>query len=239
MKLKSSENVCKEQNRSRLFNGIARHYDRMNDLFSFMTHHYWRKVLIEKAHDKEESMILDLCTGTADVALALSRKKKQCHIFGCDYSFLMLQEAQNKIVRGKAQEKIQLVLADGLNMPFDDQTFDVIFNSFGLRNEADIPQALREMKRVCKPGGEINVLEFNSHPHKLISHLYRWYLSCVIPSLAKGFIHDSAPYRYLADSVKEFLTLEEMVACLKKENYSNIKTISLTGGIAVIYRANV
>ncbi len=213
----------------RLFGTIARRYDLANHLLSGGLDLFWRRKAVTIVRAWAPQTILDLATGSGDLALALARVCPQAEIVGVDFCLPMLEEARRKGVKN-------LVQADGMKMPFAAASFDVLTIAFGLRNMESWPVALAEMARVLRPGGHLLVLDF-SVPRAPFRGLYRFYLHRILPHLATLLTGEKAAYEYLGDSIETFPQGEAMCALLKEAGFAEPRCLPLTGGIVSLYTA--
>jgi demethylmenaquinone methyltransferase/2-methoxy-6-polyprenyl-1,4-benzoquinol methylase len=193
-------------------------------------------MLVECAGVNPGEKILDVCTGTGDLAIRFARSDKSCEITGIDFSEKMLQLARDKIEKKGLNGKIKLLQGDALHLPFEDESFDIVSIGFGLRNLTDRKGGILEMARILRKGGRILILEF-APPRKNIFGLgYNVYLKTVIPVIGGIVSGSMSAYRYFTSSVAGFLQPEEIVELMESVGLKNIMTKSLTGGIAYIYR---
>lgn len=213
----------------RMFDRIARRYDLANHLLSGGIDFWWRHRAAELVRQWRPARVLDLATGSGDLALAIARKLPQAEVTGVDFSPEMLA-----IARAKGLERI--VLADALNLPFPDGSFDCVTVAFGLRNMADWGAALREMARVTAPSGHLLVLEF-SLPRGAVQPLYRLYLHRGVPILAALVTGQKDAYQYLAASIEKFPSGHEMTKLIDGHGFVQAGARSLSGGIASMYSA--
>ncbi len=213
-----------------LFSRIARRYDVTNSLLSGGLDHHWRRILAGWVQGRRPGRILDLATGSGVLAERLARSVPGASIVGADFCLPMLREAW----RGRGQRA--LVVADGLNLPFADASFDLVTIAFGLRNMASWPRALSEMRRVLRPGGGVAVLDF-SLPQGLLRAPYRWYLHRVLPRLAGFVTREPAGYVYLGESIENFPSGDAMKGLLTQAGFIQATARSLTGGIVSLYTA--
>ena len=188
---------------------------------------FWRRHAGRIVRAWQPGMILDLATGSGDVALTLRQFCPEAQIVGADFCVPMLAEAQKKGFR-------DVVAADGLALPFADATFDVVTVAFGLRNMASWSGALHEMHRVLKPGGHVLVLDFSVPPVPL-RWAYRPYLHHVLPRIAGALTGEKAAYEYLGDSIERFPAGAAMCALMETEGFQNADCEPLTGGIVSLY----
>ena len=212
-----------------MFSSIARRYDLANHLLSGgFDFHWWRRAArIVRGWNPER--VLDLATGSGDLALRVQAACPDAVLVGADFCHPMLLEARRKGVP-------RLVVADGLRLPFADAAFDAVTISFGLRNMESWPRALAEMARVLRPGGHLLVLDFSVPPPPL-RWIYRPYLHHVLPRLAAWIAGDKAAYDYLADSIEAFPRGDAMCALLRDAGLADATCEPLTGGIVSLYTA--
>ena len=212
-----------------MFDRVAPRYDLANHLLSGGVDFLWRARAARIVGDWQCRRVLDLATGSGDLALALQSRLPNAEITAADFSEGMLAIARSKGVR-------RTVVADGLALPFADGSFDGVTIAFGLRNMADWALALREMARVLEIGGHLLVLDF-SMPAEFIRPAYRFYLHRVLPKLAAIVTGQQQAYEYLGASIEEFpsgVTMEEL---LRSSGFNSPESQPLTGGVATIYTA--
>ncbi len=212
-----------------MFNRIARRYDFANHLLSGGCDFWWRHRASEIVRQWHPSRLLDLATGSGDLALALQRKLPAAAITAADFSPEMLAIASRKGVTNT-------VVADALALPFADQSFEAVTVAFGLRNMADWDSALAEMARVLMPGGHLLVLDF-SLPHGLLGRVYRLYLHHCLPLVAGLVTGERQAYDYLGDSIERFPAGAHMLELIERNGFRSVKELRLTGGVATIYVA--
>ena len=212
-----------------MFSRIARRYDLANHLLSGGADFLWRRRAVRIVEEWRPRQILDLATGSGDLALALQRHVPEAAITAADFSPEMLTVARGKGVR-------ETVLADALQLPFPDASFDCVTVAFGLRNMSDWNLALREMHRVLRASGHLLVLDF-SIPTGLLRPAYRFYLHRCLPILASLVTGQKAAYDYLGGSIEEFPSGDEMLRLIETSGFGTVSAHSLTGGIATIYTA--
>lgn len=221
----------------RMFGRIAPWYDLLNHLLSLNVDTHWRRALTRLAPPTPGRPVLDVCTGTGDLALELDRAAKgRCPVTGSDFVPEMLAIAGKKAAKRKAADRVTFVQADAQALPFPDDHFDLVTVSFGLRNVTDTHKGLAEMARVAAPGGRVAVLEFSRPRGKVLGPLYQWYFRRVLPRvgnlLAKN--EDSA-YKYLPESVLTFPDGEDLAAMMRQHGLKDVWFKPLTFGIATLY----
>jgi len=215
-----------------MFGSIAPRYDLANHLLSCGIDFYWRKRVAEIVASWRPNKVVDLATGTGDLALALQRKMPQAKIIGADFSEEMLEIAKHKGVR-------QTMLADAMRLPFDDASVDCVTVAFGLRNMEDYGGALREMARVLKPHGHLLVLEFSLPRMSILRAVYRFYLHRCLPLLGSFLTKKKSAYDYLGDSIEQFPNGHAMLRLMESSGLNHASAEPLTGGIVTIYTATV
>jgi len=212
-----------------MFGRIARRYDLANHVLSGGADFLWRRRAAKIIEGWQPRRVLDLATGSGDLALAIQRRLPEATIVAADFSPEMLEVARRKGVR-------ETVLADALQLPFETESFDCVTAAFGLRNMADWSAALREMSRVLRSGGHLLILDF-SLPTGALRPAYRFYLHRCLPILASLVTGQKAAYDYLGGSIEKFPCGGEMVELIEKNGFATASAEPLTGGIATIYTA--
>lgn len=212
------------------FAGIARRYVLANHVLSLGIDILWRKKTARLAAARQPRLILDLATGSGDLAQALAAACPQARVLGADFSVPMMREAQ-------VRDFHQLVAADGTALPFQDAAFDLLTVAFGLRNMASWPIALGEMHRVLRPGGALMVLDFSLPTLPVIRPLYLFYLKRVMPRIAGWITGQRAAYEYLCSSVERFPSGVEMEKLILSCGFKTVRSHPLSLGIATLYVA--
>ena len=214
----------------KMFGSIARRYDLANHLLSCGIDFYWRRRAAEIVAGWRPHRIADLATGTGDLALALQKKLPDAEIVGVDFLPEMLDLAQRKGVR-------QVVLADAMNLPFGDASFDCVTIAFGLRNLENWGAALTEMSRALRTSGRLLVLEFSLPTTPILRAIYRFYLHRCLPLLGSFLTGKKTAYDYLGDSIEEFPGGNAMCQLMQANGFARPTFEPLTGGIVTIYTA--
>ncbi|MBX7167232.1 MAG: bifunctional demethylmenaquinone methyltransferase/2-methoxy-6-polyprenyl-1,4-benzoquinol methylase UbiE [Pirellulales bacterium] len=219
-----------------MFGQIASRYDLLNHLLSLNTDRYWRW-RTTRALSNQAGPVLDLCTGTGDLALAFYRATTaDTPIVGADFCHEMLVIGREKGQRAGTNGRLTFVEADAQHLPFPDATFGIVTVAFGLRNVTDTDQGLREMARVCRPGGKVAVLEFSQPSIQPFRALYGWYFRNVLPRIGQLLASNShEAYRYLPESVGEFPSGEALLERMRAAGLSQVVHHPLTLGIATLY----
>lgn len=212
-----------------MFDGIAPRYDAANHLLSGGIDFYWRWRAARTVAKWNARRVLDLATGSGDLALAIQQRIPKAEVTGADFSSEML-------ARAHAKGLTRTVVADALALPFADGSFDCVTVAFGLRNMSDWAAALREMSRVLSGGGHVLVLDF-SLPHPLFRPVYRIYLHHCLPALAALITRRRDAYEYLAASIEGFPSGAAMTRLMEANGFVCVKATPLTGGVATMYTA--
>ena len=219
-----------------LFAAIATKYDLLNHLLSLSIDRRWRKELVRRAGAKPDDRILDLCTGTGDVAIRFARNNQVGEIVGVDLSEEMLRLAKRKAMNGGLAKRIRFLRGDAVNLPFDDDHFDIVAIAFGLRNIGHHQRGICEMVRVLKRGGQLLILEFSPPGHDLSGVCYRLCLKTIIPAVGGIMSGSSRAYRHLSSSIASFPGPDEIIALMETEGLKKLRAQRLTRGIAYLYR---
>jgi demethylmenaquinone methyltransferase/2-methoxy-6-polyprenyl-1,4-benzoquinol methylase len=229
--------LSKEQAVQRMFSSIARRYDLNNSLLSLGLHHRWKRDAVAGAGLGNGDRALDLCTGTADLALLMAKRVGPTgHVIGLDFNEAMLEIGKQKVREAGFSDRVTLTLDNALSLPFQDRSFDAVTVAFGVRNVADLGLAFREMFRVLKTGGRIVCLEFSRPTSPVLERLYRLYSFWFLPYLGKIVSGDrTGVYRYLPASILEFPDQETLVRLIQESGFKDVRYQNLTGGIVAIH----
>ncbi len=224
----------KKEDVRNMFDDISNRYDFLNHFLSFGIDFWWRRKLISLLSVKQPQNILDVATGTGDLAIALAKLNPR-KITGIDISEKMLTIARDKVIRKNLNKIISFETGDAENIPFTDNSFDAVTVAFGVRNYENLLMGLKEMNRVLKQGGTMMILEFSQPQANLFSQLYRIYSERIIPFIGKLISKHKHAYQYLPESVAAFPAGKDFLEILKEAGLKNNREYSLTGGIATIY----
>lgn len=224
----------KKEQVAEMFNNISKKYDFLNHFLSLGIDITWRKKAVRMLAADKPKLILDIATGTGDFAieaLALNPDK----IIGVDISEGMLAEGRKKLKKRKLDDRIELQTGDSERLLFEDNKFDAVIVSFGVRNFENLEKGLRDMYRVLKPGGKTVVVEFSKPKKFPMKQGYNFYFKYILPQIGKIVSKDNAAYTYLPESVQAFPDGEDFLAVLKKVGFKNTQCKPLTFGISSIY----
>lgn len=226
----------KKEQVTNMFNTIASKYDGMNRVISLGIDQHWRKKLVKMVNQTNPSSILDIATGTGDLAIALS-KTPQAEIIGLDISPNMLSVGIEKIKKLSLENRIKMIVGDAENLTFENQSFDSITVAFGVRNFDNLDKGLKELLRVLKKGGSLFILE-TSVPEKTLFKLgYFIYSKYILATLGRLFSKDKSAYQYLSDSAAAFPYGKQLCNILKKNGFTLVEYFPQTMGVVTIYKA--
>lgn len=233
---KNSELGKKEQV-TQMFDTISQNYDGLNRVISLGIDVKWRKQVVEIVGKNNPKQILDIATGTGDLALMMANSLHPEKIIGLDISAGMLEVGKQKIAKANLSDKIEMMVGDSEDMPFDDATFDAITVSFGVRNFANLDKGIQEIARVLKPSGVLVILE-TSNPTKFpFKQGYKFYTNLILPSIGKLFSKDKVAYSYLSESANSFPFGNAFNNILQKNGFKHTEHKPVTFGVATIYTA--
>jgi demethylmenaquinone methyltransferase/2-methoxy-6-polyprenyl-1,4-benzoquinol methylase len=228
------EETGKKEQIEKMFDSISGRYDFLNRFLSLGTDIYWRKLMVNRLRKKQPKNILDIATGTADVAIAM-RKISPDQIIGLDLSEGMLEIGREKVKKKGLSQLIQLVKGDSENLPYQENTFEAVTVAFGVRNFENLLKGLSEMNRVMKPGGKVVILEFSRPRIFPIKQLYDFYFRYFCPWWGKLISKDDSAYRYLYESVNVFPEGENFLEVAQKAGFKELKAERVTFGIVSLY----
>lgn len=229
--------LSKKEQIAHMFNDIAGRYDFLNRFMSLGIDVGWRKKALGILQPLQPKVILDVATGTGDVAIMAARMLQPEKIIGIDISEGMLAFGREKVEKAGLSGKITLQEGDSETISFPDGTFDAITVAFGVRNFEHLEKGLAEMRRVLKPGGKAVILEFSNPTKTPVKQLYNFYFRYITPSIGKWIARNKAAYSYLPDSVKAFPQDQAMCDILHKTGFQAVTCKTLSFGICSIYSA--
>lgn len=221
-----------------MFDAIAGRYDLLNHVLSAGIDRRWRKRAIRSLALRGGERVLDVCTGTADLAIEAVRARPAAKaVVGVDFAAAMLRVGHGKIARGGLAGRIALVRGDAMQIPLADRSVDAVTIAFGIRNVENPAAACAELHRVVKPGGRIAILEFAVPTMPGVRALYLWYFNHVLPRIGRVVSRHNAAYEYLPASVGAFASPGEFVTILRHQGFSEIAADPLTFGVVFLYTA--
>ena len=225
-------NQSKFEKAKKVFNDVYDKYDLMNDLMSFGIHRIWKERLVDWMNPKRTDCLIDLASGTGDIARAfLKRTNNLAKVTCVDPNKLMIEEGKAKL---KSFKNIDWICAPAEKLPFRNEQFDIYSVSFGLRNFSNIDKSLQEARRVLKIGGRIICLEFSKIENEILNQFYKVY-SKTIPIIGKYVVGSAEPYEYLNRTIDKFYNQEELLNLFKKNGFDNVQYRNLSGGIVSIH----
>jgi len=218
----------------RMFNSIAPRYDVLNRMLSGGVDQQWRRVVMKEVLDSQPQRLLDVATGTADLALMAARKGVP-QVIGVDIADQMLDVGRRKVSKADLDRRVELLNGDAEKLPFSDRQFDVATVAFGVRNFEDLAAGLRQIHRVLRPGGKLIVLEFSRPRVFPVKQLYAFYNRFILPAVGKLVSGDSGAYTYLPESIAVFPEGDEFLNWMDEAGFTQRKARRLTFGIASVY----
>lgn len=230
-----------QRNITAMFDDIASRYDFLNHLLSFHIDRLWRrrvsKTVSKSLQNTTNPQILDVATGTADLAIRMARDLPKASITGIDLSEKMLEIGREKVRQKGLKCRIVLSHADAQRLPFADGGFDAVTVAFGVRNFEELQQGVNEMARVLKAGGIMAVLEFSQPKNQLIKCLYQGYSKHLLPRVGRQVSGNQTAYRYLPESIDRFSASRDFIGTLERAGLGHPQARALSGGIATLYLA--
>ncbi|WP_242091793.1 bifunctional demethylmenaquinone methyltransferase/2-methoxy-6-polyprenyl-1,4-benzoquinol methylase UbiE [Aestuariivivens sediminicola] len=227
----------KKEQVKKMFDNISGDYDGLNRVISFGTDVKWRNKVVNLLKRNHPETILDIATGTGDLAINLAETGAE-KIIGLDISSGMLEIGKTKIQRKHLESKIEMVLGDSENIPFENNTFDAITVAFGIRNFESLEQGLKEILRVLKPGGSFVILETSIPKKTPFKQGYFLYTKNILPLIGRIFSKDKSAYKYLSESASNFPYGEDLNNILRKIGFINVTDFPQTFGVATIYTSS-
>lgn len=220
----------------KVFSTVAPYIDSLSTIFSFGLSHLWRRKVVSLSDIKGDENVLDICTGTGEMALLLgNRIKTEGRVTGVDFCEDMIRLADKKIK--PEQKNISFIVSDAKKLDFEDNIFDVVTAAFGMRNIPDTAAALQEIKRVLKPGGKFFCLELTRPAKKWFLLIYKIYLFKIIPFFGRIITKSDAPYKYLPTSINAFYPPEEFMRIIEESGFTGLTVHSMTMGVVTIFGA--
>ena len=215
-----------------VFSDVHKKYDLMNDIMSFGIHRAWKEKFINWMNPQPETKLIDVASGTGDIAkLFLDKTKNSSKIVCVEPNTQMLNQGKKKL---KKYENIEWINAPAEKIPTEDNTFDYYSISYGIRNVSNINTVLKEAFRVLKPGGRFMCLEFSKIDNELLNYLYKQY-SKTIPLIGKFIVGSDKPYKYLIESIEKFYNQEQLAELILDNGFSNVEYRNVTNGISAIH----
>ena len=219
-----------------LFDGIAGTYDRFNHLLSLNVDKVWRRKAVQSLRCGDK--VLDVATGTADLALEIIRQEKAGDVTGIDISSGMMEIGRKKVEKKGLSGRIVLSEGSALDIPFPDGSFDAVTCAYGVRNFSNPDKGLKEMYRVLRSGGQLAILEFSYPSGKVTGKMYDIFFTRLMPVVGKAISRDKKAYVYFRDSVKGFVWGEKMAARIRAAGFVDVRFRPMTFGISTLYTAN-
>ena len=221
----------------KLFSAVARHYDFLNSLLSLRRDRSWRRETVKASHVEPTSKVLDVCTGTGELALAYADKIATAgFVIASDFCFEMLVIGDQKVRRKHHGVDASFLAADTLILPFLDNTFDVVSVGFGIRNVSDLEMGIREMARVAAPGGRVVILEFTQPVNPLFRGLYYFYFTKILPFIGNRISgSEDDAYGYLPRSVMKFPNCDDLKSVMEQCGLTDVRFYRKTFGIVAIH----
>ena len=218
-----------------IFRSITHRYDLLNHILSLGRDVAWRKAAVGRMRFFQTNRLVDVATGTADLAIAAARHYPLITVAGVDFAPEMMQRGERKIRAYQLERRIRLLKGDALTLPFHAESFDVAAMAFGIRNISDRIAALRELRRVVVPGGQVMILEMTLPRKAWLRSGYRFYLHSVLPRVAGSLSGNFKAYEYLAISIETFPDPSAFAFMMEQSGLTDVQCVSLTGGITVLH----
>jgi len=218
-----------------VFTNVASRYDVMNDVMSVGIHRIWKDAMMDWLAPRGGQRLLDVAGGTGDIAFRFLKRAPEAQATVFDMTESMLIEGQKRAEAEHMSEKLDWVVGDAMDLPFEDNSFDVYTISFGIRNVTRIPDALSEAFRVLKPGGRLMVLEFSQLPNAGLQKLYDLYSFNVIPRMGQMIANDRDSYQYLVESIRNFPDQDSFAQMIRTAGFENVSYRNFSFGIAALH----
>lgn len=224
-----------KKNVGKLFDSIAGTYDRFNHLLSLNTDRRWRRRSVKRL--ARAGSLLDVATGTADLAIEIVHQDKATAVTGMDISTGMMEIGKTKVCKAGMQDRISFLEGSALGMPFADGSFDAVTCAYGVRNFSDLDRGLKEMCRVLTDGGQLMILEFSYPSNAFVRALYDFFFTNIMPVVGRMLSRNAGAYTYFRDSVKGFIWGQEMADRIASAGFRNVTFRTMTFGITTVYYA--
>jgi demethylmenaquinone methyltransferase/2-methoxy-6-polyprenyl-1,4-benzoquinol methylase len=218
-----------------VFSSVASRYDLMNDLMSGGIHRLWKDAMMDWLAPRDGQRLLDVAGGTGDIAFRFLNRAPGASAVVCDMTADMLEEGRKRAEAAQLADKLDWVVGDAMDLPFADNSFDVVTNSFGTRNVTRIEDALSEAFRVLKPGGRLMTLEFSQLPNPALQWAYDRYSYNVIPTLGQVVAQDRDSYQYLVESIRKFPDQERFAEMIRAAGFEQVKYRNMSMGIVALH----
>lgn len=218
-----------------VFGSVASKYDVMNDVMSVGIHRIWKEAMMDWLAPRAGQRLLDVAAGTGDISFKFLRRAGHGHATVLDLTEPMLVEGRKRAEAEQLSESLDWIVGDAMNLPFDDNSFDVYTISFGIRNVTRPQEALNEAYRVLKPGGRLMVLEFSQLPNPMMQKAYDLYSFNIIPRMGQVIANDRDSYQYLVESIRQFPDQETFLGMVREAGFEQAKYRNLTMGIAALH----
>jgi len=222
----------------RIFSSVTDRYDFLNHFLSVGRDKAWRRFLVKRLVFFSTHRLLDLATGTGDVAIVAARYHSRIQVFGLDFAKSMLDAAAEKIGPIGLSGRISLIEGDAMNLPFPDGSFDAVTVSFGIRNMPDRRGVLEEIVRILLPGGKVYLLELTTPQSKWFRTLYLLYLNHILPRMSRWFTKDPAAYQYLAESILQFPSADDLANEIEQVGLKDVQKFPLSLGITYLHEGS-
>ncbi|WP_440996714.1 bifunctional demethylmenaquinone methyltransferase/2-methoxy-6-polyprenyl-1,4-benzoquinol methylase UbiE [Arhodomonas sp. SL1] len=223
-----------------VFESVAERYDLMNDLMSFGLHRIWKRQALNAGSIRRGQRVLDLAAGTGDLTEAIARRVgRDGRVVSSDINPAMLARGRDRLIDAGVVENVDYVIADAQQLPFADASFDRVTMAFGLRNVTHKERALAAIRRVLRPGGQVTILEFSKLYLRPLRPLYDAYSFIMLPAMGRIVAHDSASYRYLAESIRMHPDQQTLLELMTGVGFEDCDYINLSGGVVAIHRGHV
>ncbi len=229
------QEVKRKENIRNMFNAIAHRYDFLNHFLSLGFDWYWRKIAIKKLLKDNPQKVLDVATGTGDVAILTAKRRKEVQIVGVDISEKMIEIGVKKVQKKGLQSQITLQIADSEQLPFQDNSFDACVVAFGVRNFEHLEKGIQEIYRVLKPGRRVVILEFSQPTVFPFKQIYLFYFHRILPLMGNFISKDKNAYHYLPASVSVFPSGKSFIKILQDCGFKECSYTPLTFGVVTLY----